>query len=62
MILGPDDPRAITGAERDAALANTERWNDILGIPRMSKAQQKQYDRDLNAILDLIGWEDEDES
>lgn len=60
MILGPNDPRAVTGAERDAARSNTERWNELLGIAPMTKAQQERYEADLDAVLNLIGYEEDD--
>jgi hypothetical protein len=56
MILGPDDPRAITDPdELEAARKNTDKWHDILGIKPMTKAQKAKYERDLKAVLDLIG-------
>jgi hypothetical protein len=59
MILGPDDPRAVTGAELEAARKNTERWNELLGIAPMTKTQRERYEADLNAVLDFLNSADE---
>jgi hypothetical protein len=59
MILGPNDPRAITDAQRAAAIAPTAEWAKVLGIKPMTKAQKARYENQLDAVLDLIGWEDE---
>jgi hypothetical protein len=56
--LGPDDPRAITGKAREEAQANTERWNALLGIKPMTKAERKRYEDDLADILNIIGYEE----
>ena len=58
-VLGPNDPRAITDPKvLEEARANTEKWNEFLGIKPMT-AKQKKAKRELeDAILDLIGWED----
>jgi hypothetical protein len=60
-VLGPNDPRAITGKAREEAQANTERWNALLGIKPMTKAEKARYEAELEQVLDLIGWTDEDE-
>ena len=57
MILGPDDPRAITGTELEEARRNTELWNCLLGIAPPTEAEKVQYGRDIQDILDMIGWE-----
>jgi hypothetical protein len=54
MILGPNDPRAITGKELEEARKNTEKWNDILGIKPLTKKQQAAKDAKLKAILKII--------
>ena len=55
MILGPDDPRAITDPDELAeARRHTEVWRDFLGIEPPTAAQQRRYERDLQAVLDLI--------
>lgn len=59
MILGPNDPRAITGKKLEEARANTEKWNDFLGIKPMTAAEKKKKREMEEAILDLIGWEEE---
>ena len=57
MILGPDDPRAITGKELEDARAYTERFNrEVFGMKPMT-AKQKADKRKLEeAILRTIGW------
>ena len=57
MILGPDDPRAITGKDYDEARRNTALWNTMLGFKPPSKAEQARYERELQAILDVIGYD-----
>jgi hypothetical protein len=59
MILGPDDPRAITGKELDDARAYTEWFNrEVLGMKPMT-AKEKKAKAKLEAdILDAIGWPD----
>ena len=57
MILGPDDPRAITGEAFEEAKRNTELWNHFLGIKPPTEAEKARYQRDLADILDIIGWE-----
>lgn len=61
MILGPDDPRAITDPDELAeARANTERFNrQVLGIEPLTPAQQRRKDRKLAKILRDIGWVDD---
>jgi hypothetical protein len=54
MILGPNDPRAITGKELEEARKNTEKWNDSLGIKPLTKKQQAAKDAKLKAILKII--------
>lgn len=59
MILGPDDPRAITGEEREAAIANTEKWGEVLGIKPMSKKERAEKEELEDAILKFLGsWKD----
>ncbi|HEY7033112.1 MAG TPA: hypothetical protein VH482_17365 [Thermomicrobiales bacterium] len=58
-VLRPKDPRAITDPdELEAARKNTEKWRDRLGLPRPSAAEKARYERDLTAILDLIGYDE----
>lgn len=55
MILGPNDPRAITGE----AIANTEKWAEVLGIKPMSEKEKAEKRELEDAILGLIGsWKD----
>jgi len=61
-VLGPNDPRAITGKDWEDARANTEKWSEFLGIPPMTAKQKKEYEDRLTAVLDLIGYKEEDES
>ncbi|MET0441322.1 MAG: hypothetical protein ABW071_04990 [Casimicrobiaceae bacterium] len=59
MILGPDDPRAITGKELEEARAYTERFNrDVLGLKPLTPKQQADKDKLLDSILDAIGWDE----
>jgi hypothetical protein len=60
MIIGPDDPRAITDpAELKRLRAYTDAWNEEwLGLkPPTAKERADKAKREA-AILDLIGWED----
>lgn len=58
MILGPDDPRAITGKDREAAIANTEKWNEFLGIKPLTPRQRARKEKLLNKVLTDIGHPD----
>ena len=53
-VLGPNDPRAITGKALEDARANTDKWHDILGIKRMTPAQKAKYEKELGEILAFI--------
>ena len=56
MILGPDDPRAITGEAFEEAKRNTELWNTMLGFKPPSGADKARYERELQEVLDMIGY------
>ena len=56
-MLGPDDPRAVTGKDLEEARRNTELWRHFLGIKPPTEAEKARYDRDIQDILDIIGWE-----
>lgn len=57
MILGPDDPRAITGKAREDAEAYTERFNElVLGIKPLTKRQKADRQRKLDDILRAIDY------
>ena len=61
MILGPNDPNAITGEELDEARAytHTERFNEeVLGLRPLTKRQREAKDRKLAKVLADIGWAD----
>ena len=61
MILGPDDPRALTaGPELEEARVYTERFNlEVLGLKPLTAAEKADNQAQLDAILRLI---DEKES
>ena len=60
MILGPDDPRAITGKAREAAQAYTAAFNEhVLGLKPLTPAEEARKQKQLDTILKAIGWEDE---
>lgn len=62
MILGPDDPRAITGKKLDEARRYTERFNrDVLGLAPLTPKQKADKAMLLDSILDAIGWSDRED-
>jgi hypothetical protein len=61
MILGPNDPRAVTGADLEIARKYTERFNrDVLGLDPLTPEQLAEKDALLDAVLDLIGYDEDD--
>jgi hypothetical protein len=60
--LGPNDPRAITGKALEEARKNTEKWNEMLGIKPMTAKQKARYEQELEQVLDIIGWKDDDDT
>jgi hypothetical protein len=60
VILGPNDPRAIRGKELEEAREYTKQWRDFLGVKPMTVKQKAKYDADLAAVLDLIGYKEEE--
>ena len=57
MILGPNDPRAVTGADLEAARRNTKRWEVFFGFPPQTAAEAAETEARLDAILDLIDYD-----
>ena len=59
-VLGKGDPRALKGEALEEARRNTDKWHDLLGIAPQTPAQKAAYERDLAAVLDIIGYDEDD--
>ena len=57
MILGPDDPRAITGKAREDAEAYTEWFNEqVLGMKPRTRRQKADMKARLERVLREIDY------